>query len=33
MTGTGEINATAEGRSMKINLSGKKVGTCDSPTQ
>jgi len=33
MTGTGEINATAAGRSIKINLSGKNVGTCDNPTQ
>jgi hypothetical protein len=32
VTGTGEINATAAGRSMKINLSGQKVGTCDNPT-
>jgi hypothetical protein len=28
---TGAINATAEGMAMKINLSGKKVGTCDKP--
>jgi hypothetical protein len=45
MTGTGEItfegedsytganNATADGRSMTINLSGRKLGTCDNPTQ
>ena len=45
MTGTGEItfaddgsyagaiNATAEGMTMTINLSGKKVGTCDKPIQ
>ena len=43
MTGTGEmtfegtdaysgvITATADGMSMKINLSGKKIGTCDKP--
>jgi len=43
MTGHGEINfegedayagvidATAEGMTMKINLSGKKLGTCDKP--
>lgn len=30
---TGAINATAEGRNMTINLSGKKLGTCDKPTQ
>jgi hypothetical protein len=43
MTGTGEINfaadgsytgaitATADGMSMRINLSGRKIGTCDNP--
>ena len=43
MTGTGEItfegtdtyrgaiNATAEGVNVTINLSGKKIGTCDNP--
>jgi hypothetical protein len=30
---TGAINATAEGMNMKINLSGKKLGTCDKPIQ
>jgi hypothetical protein len=30
---TGAINATAEGMNMKINLSGRKLGTCDNPTQ
>lgn len=30
---TGAINATAEGRNMTINLSGKKIGTCDNPIQ
>jgi hypothetical protein len=45
MTGTGEmtfegtdsyagaIKATAEGMSMIIKLSGKKIGTCDKPVQ
>ena len=45
MTGTGEItfadddsysgaiNATAEGMTMTINLSGKKIGTCENPVQ
>lgn len=28
---TGAINATAEGVSTKIKLSGKKLGTCDKP--
>jgi hypothetical protein len=28
---TGAINATADGMAMKINLSGKKIGTCDKP--
>jgi Protein of unknown function (DUF3617) len=28
---TGAIDATAEGMSMKIKLSGKKLGTCDKP--
>jgi len=28
---TGVITAAAEGMSMKINLSGRKVGTCDNP--
>ena len=27
----GSIEATAEGMSMKIKLSGKKPGTCDKP--
>jgi len=30
---TGAINATAEGMTMTIKLSGKKVGTCDNPIQ
>jgi hypothetical protein len=45
MTGTGEITfggedayegaitATADGMNMTINLSGKKLGTCDKPIQ
>ena len=28
---TGEMNATAEGMTIKIKLSGKKIGTCDKP--
>ena len=28
---TGAINATAEGMTMTIKLSGKKIGTCDKP--
>ncbi|MEX1994767.1 MAG: DUF3617 family protein [Steroidobacteraceae bacterium] len=28
---TGAISATAEGMSMTINLSGKKIGTCANP--
>jgi hypothetical protein len=28
---TGTINATADGVAMRIKLSGKKVGTCDTP--
>jgi len=28
---TGAIHATAEGMAVTINLSGKKVGTCDKP--
>jgi hypothetical protein len=28
---TGTIKATAEGMPMTINLSGKKIGTCDKP--
>ncbi|MBM4198006.1 MAG: DUF3617 family protein [Gammaproteobacteria bacterium] len=28
---TGAITATAEGMSMKINLTGRKIGTCDNP--
>lgn len=28
---TGSINATAEGMTIKINLSGTKIGTCDKP--
>jgi hypothetical protein len=28
---TGVIKATAEGVNMTINLSGRKVGTCDNP--
>jgi hypothetical protein len=28
---TGVINAMSEGMSMKINLSGRKIGTCDDP--
>jgi hypothetical protein len=27
----GTIKATAEGMPMTINLSGKKIGTCDKP--
>lgn len=30
---TGAINATAEGVNVTINLSGKKIGTCDNPSQ
>ena len=30
-TYSGVISATADGMSMKINLSGKKIGTCDRP--
>src|SRR5688572_11000505 len=30
---TGAITATAEGMNMTINLSGKKIGTCDKPIQ
>ena len=30
---TGAINATAEGMTMTINLSGKKIGTCENPVQ
>jgi Protein of unknown function (DUF3617) len=30
---TGAINATADGMNMTIQLSGKKVGTCDNPIQ
>jgi hypothetical protein len=30
---TGAINATAEGMTMTINLSGTKIGTCDNPIQ
>jgi hypothetical protein len=30
---TGAINATAEGMTMTINLSGTKIGTCDHPIQ
>ncbi len=30
---TGAIKATAEGMSMTIKLTGKKVGTCDKPIQ
>jgi hypothetical protein len=30
---TGAINATADGMNMTINLSGKKLGTCDNPIQ
>ena len=30
---TGFINATAEGMTMTINLSGKKIGTCNNPIQ
>ena len=30
-TYSGVIDATAEGMSMKINLSGTKLGTCDKP--
>jgi hypothetical protein len=45
MTGTGEITfetedsykgaikATADGMNMTIKLTGKKIGTCDNPTQ
>lgn len=28
---TGEMNATAEGMTIKIKLTGKKIGTCDKP--
>jgi hypothetical protein len=28
---TGVIMAMADGMSMKINLSGRKIGTCDKP--
>ncbi len=28
---TGVITATAEGMTMTINLSGRKIGTCDKP--
>lgn len=28
---SGAIDATAEGMTMKINLSGKKLGACDKP--
>ena len=28
---TGTIQATAEGMPMTINLSGRKIGTCDNP--
>lgn len=28
---TGAINATAEGMTMTINLTGTKIGTCDRP--
>jgi hypothetical protein len=28
---TGTIKATAEGMPMTINLSGRKIGTCDNP--
>ena len=28
---SGVIDATAEGMTMKINLSGRKLGTCDKP--
>ena len=28
---SGTIDATAEGMTMKINLSGTKIGTCDKP--
>lgn len=30
---TGAINATADGVTVTINLSGKKLGTCDKPIQ
>jgi uncharacterized protein DUF3617 len=30
---SGQISATAEGMAMTINLSGKKIGTCDNPVQ
>lgn len=30
---TGAINATAEGMSLTINLSGRKIGTCNNPIQ
>ena len=30
---SGAINATTQGMSMKINLSGTKLGTCDKPTE
>lgn len=29
---TGVITATAEGMTMMINLSGKKIGTCENPS-
>ena len=32
-TYTGAINATAAGRNITINLSGRKLGTCDKPSQ
>jgi len=30
---TGAINASADGVNVTINLSGKKIGTCDNPVQ
>jgi hypothetical protein len=30
---TGQITATAEGMAMTINLSGRKLGTCNNPIQ
>lgn len=30
---TGAITATADGMSITINLSGRKIGTCDNPVQ
>ena len=30
-TYSGQINATADGMSIKILLTGKKIGTCDKP--